>query len=532
MNLLIVDDEYYCVENIRKKLLKNCPEFEHIYCAYHMKAALDFFAKDVIDIMICDIEMPGGSGLELLDHIRQRQLDTVCIFLTAYAKFEYISRAMKLSSMDYLLKPVDEQQLLASVRKAQEQARSQQKARLDTLHAGYWKDSVLSLVELFWLDVFSGVVPTDQREAESELKYRKIPPEVAKTAYLLVLLQCNPAGDRRPVIDRELYEFTLKNILREFFYEKEELAVVVRLDGQNYFLLLPAGGRSSAGVAGRCREALLEFGPHFPNTFRFYVASAPAGIGEIRDMSDVLRQLAKENVSEENEVVELAEYAGRKEEYPAVRFPQEAWSQLLMQGKTAELLAEAERYLSGLKRSGSATRETLFAFYYRFLQLLLTGMEYAGKKAREAFEKQILTFSADEMCSSFSTLRRWVGEVLSCYRDGMTSAGEQATAVAKVQAYILGHLGEEMSRESLAAMVYLTPDYLSHIFKDATGSSVTGFIINERIKEAERLLAGTDKSIRDIAIACGFPSISYFSKQFRRATGVSPREFRKGKTAL
>ena len=103
MNLLIVDDEYYTVQSIEAKVHQLRPDFEHIYCAYSMQQSLDIFSENQIDIMICDIEMPSGSGLELLDQIRQAHYDTVCIFLTAYAKFEYISRAMKLSSSVYLL---------------------------------------------------------------------------------------------------------------------------------------------------------------------------------------------------------------------------------------------------------------------------------------------------------------------------------------------------------------------------------------------------------------------------------------------
>lgn len=527
MNLLIVDDEYYCVESIRRKLEQHCPEFEHIYCAYHMKAALEIFSGHVIDIMICDIEMPGGSGLELLDHIRQRQLETVCIFLTAYAKFEYISRAMKLSSMDYLLKPVDEQQLLASVRRAQEQARRQQDARLDTLHAGYWKDSMLMLVELFWLDFFSGTVPTAREELELELRQRKIPSSAICGTYIPVWLQCHPSVTERPVIDRDLYEFTLKNIIREYFYEKEELAVVVRIDAQDYVLMIPQPGRSGKQVADRCREALREFCPYFPNTFTYYVAAEPVGISELPEMFAALKRLAREHISAENQVLEVGENAPEEEPQAAVPFPQEAWTELLMRERTDELAAEAERYLKALMHSGSVTRETLTAFYYRFLQLLFGGLEDTGMETRGRFEKRIAALSADQACSSFLSLREWVRQVLSYYRDGIGENREQSTTVKTVQNYIRSHLGDEMSRESLAAMVYLNPDYLSHIFKRATGCSVTGYIINERVQEAKRLLKNTDLSIRDIAIACGFQSISYFSKQFRRVTGMTPREFRR-----
>ncbi|MEG1753184.1 MAG: helix-turn-helix transcriptional regulator, partial [Christensenella sp.] len=72
------------------------------------------------------------------------------------------------------------------------------------------------------------------------------------------------------------------------------------------------------------------------------------------------------------------------------------------------------------------------------------------------------------------------------------------------------------------------PDYLSHLFRDKANISLTNFITNERIKKAKGLLCENKLSIRDIALTSGFQNISYFSKQFKRATGVTPQDFRKG----
>ena len=74
MNLLIVDDEYYSAEGTKKKIAQKGPLFDEIFCAYNMTQALEYLAGHSVAIMILDIEMPGGSGLELLDHIRQQGL--------------------------------------------------------------------------------------------------------------------------------------------------------------------------------------------------------------------------------------------------------------------------------------------------------------------------------------------------------------------------------------------------------------------------------------------------------------------------
>lgn len=140
--------------------------------------------------------------------------------------------------------------------------------------------------------------------------------------------------------------------------------------------------------------------------------------------------------------------------------------------------------------------------------------------------RSISQFSVEKACSSVQNLREWVSGVLEQYEEYITNASNQDAAVTTIKNYIHSHLEQDLTRESLAAMVYLTPDYLSHLFKRETGFSLTNYIIYERIEEAKRMLAGTDKSVSEIATRCGFQNISYFSRQFRRFTGVTPREFR------
>ena len=95
-----------------------------------------------------------------------------------------------------------------------------------------------------------------------------------------------------------------------------------------------------------------------------------------------------------------------------------------------------------------------------------------------------------------------------------------------MKAYIESHLSDELDRDTLAAMVYLNADYLSHLFKKDTGSSLINYIIDRRIAHSKELLAKGEMSIRDIAITCGFQNISYFSRQFKKSTGMTPRSLK------
>ena len=96
-----------------------------------------------------------------------------------------------------------------------------------------------------------------------------------------------------------------------------------------------------------------------------------------------------------------------------------------------------------------------------------------------------------------------------------------------VMNYLNHHFAEDISVNSIAAALFLNRDYISHVFKDETGYSVMAYVISLRINRAKLLLAETDRSITDIAMECGYTDFTYFSKQFKKHTNMSPSKFRK-----
>lgn len=139
VNLLIVDDEYYSAQSTRNKVLEGTDLFEEVHCSYSMKQALEYLEKKEAAVIISDIEMPGGSGLQLLEKIRESRNNAVCIFLTAYSNFNYVTTAMRLASIDYLLKPVETDQLMKAVFRAVELYRQQAQDRKSRAEAEYWQ---------------------------------------------------------------------------------------------------------------------------------------------------------------------------------------------------------------------------------------------------------------------------------------------------------------------------------------------------------------------------------------------------------
>ena len=84
-----------------------------------------------------------------------------------------------------------------------------------------------------------------------------------------------------------------------------------------------------------------------------------------------------------------------------------------------------------------------------------------------------------------------------------------------------------MSRDSVAAHIGLSPEYVSRLFKQETGINLVNYIQTERLQAACSMLMGSELSVSEIAARLGFDNFAYFSKLFRKHTGVSPSTYRK-----
>lgn len=102
-------------------------------------------------------------------------------------------------------------------------------------------------------------------------------------------------------------------------------------------------------------------------------------------------------------------------------------------------------------------------------------------------------------------------------------------SVKTVQQYISDHFSEPLTREELASLVYLNQDYLSRLFKKATGYALMDYVTWERMENAKRLLENSSLSISEIALEVGYSNTAYFTKMFKKHMGgITPREYRKG----
>ena len=120
MEVLLVDDFPAIVESLEKGIDWEKAGVSKVHTATSAKVAKLLLTNFPIDIMICDIEMPEESGLELVKWTREHVEGVEVVFLTSHAEFDYIKEAMHLGCFDYILQPVKFQEVVAVIEKLQE----------------------------------------------------------------------------------------------------------------------------------------------------------------------------------------------------------------------------------------------------------------------------------------------------------------------------------------------------------------------------------------------------------------------------
>ena len=118
MKLLIVDDEMYAVQGILDGVDWETLGFEEVLTAYSYTQAVKKMQDTFVDVMLCDIEMPDESGLELVAYANAHSPGTACIILSCHDEFDYARQAVKLDCLDYVLKPVRYETLTEILQKA------------------------------------------------------------------------------------------------------------------------------------------------------------------------------------------------------------------------------------------------------------------------------------------------------------------------------------------------------------------------------------------------------------------------------
>ena len=252
MNLLIVDDEVVAVKGMLDGIDRKKCGIKEIWTAYNADNALKIIKDQKIDIMLCDIEMPGANGIELLHRIREDNKDIACIFLTCHAKFEYAQEAIALGCKGYILKPAPYEEICK---------------KINEVRLGLEKDRKMESFSKFHI---SEAEVEDTHSGKESRSAKEIVAEVEE------LIHSNISNDEFMVSDIADKMFLNKDYVNRVFKKEKGLSISQYLiqERMNLAALLLEDGK--ADVNQVAQKAGYNNYPYFSSSFKRYFGCSPS----------------------------------------------------------------------------------------------------------------------------------------------------------------------------------------------------------------------------------------------------------------
>ncbi len=523
LKVMIVDDEEH-VRGRVSRILSEIPGLETVAQAQDGNSALELFSQHSPNLVVLDINIPGLSGLEVAEELSRRDPDVRMIILSGYQSFDYAQRALKLGICDFLTKPVDPAELKASVQRAVEAfavLREQRlsHSRLDEL----LKESLPVLRERF----LESMMQADRRRDEQSLR---------QTAARLGIL----SGEGRravcvvqPQFSQRHLDGAEKNILHIRDIAEQALAAAGLgferyIDGMYRVVLVAEPG---AGPGLRELEQALS---SVVGKVRFYLdipvcCAAGLPVETLSELGESYRcaveALGCQHLFTQNGVVVYTDVM-HMECSDSADCRSEA-REVLRSVRVDTPEAVNARLDAFVRRALSCSGGSLRALRRYFLELaaglMLLGAETGCELDMEDVCRRIFLIDGVLGLSRYSQeLCLEVSEAIQRRR-----SSRSGRLVDSARRYIDGgYTNPSLSLSEVSEQVGLSEKYFCQLFAKEEGVGFTDYVNTRRLSHAKELLASTSLRVYEVAERSGFSNVKYFNVLFKKATGMTPQDYR------
>mgnify|MGYP005752094017 CR=1 FL=1 len=520
MNLLMVDDDAHVLESIQKRVKWERLGIDHVYKASYVSAAKIILRECRIDLLLCDIEMPQESGLDLLAWIREKKMNIQVMMLTSYAEFDYAQRAISLECLEYFLKPVDYEKLEKGLLRAVQKMKESMKRELQGKQLQWDRNSPEYILSSFWNRILTGIVVSSRDEIEKELRMQHIPYSSGDYFALCILRVLERSDDDKEEWRNRLYKSykiwgnSARLSLEAIIPAGEDIWYIVfeRAEGEE---------RPDTVIAAK----MIEYCNNALGTKEVCALGDWCILEDIYDQAKELLELIRGYESDEETVI--CQWDFQMKEVPYCISEIENWEKLLIEGRIDSLKERIRLYLRRQEAAHAVNRQMLKQFRLDLTQMFFTYLRQCGIQAHMVFHSAKNDKLHRNAVNSVEDMWIYVEYLLVECITYKAISDEPKGAIEQVTQYINNHYGDELSRDTLADMVYLNPDYLSRKFKEEKGVSISSYIIEKRVEKAKERLCTTSMPINAVAMEVGYDNFAYFAKVFRTKTGLSPNEYRK-----
>jgi two-component system response regulator YesN len=506
--ILISDAEFW----IRRYLVKTIPtlnlDLKIVDVFDNGQIALEEIKQGTIDIVISDIRLPTIGGIDLVKTSNDMNLETKFIFLSEYDDFPLIKNAMKIDDVDYVLKPIEKDELKSAIERVCLQIEFEKR---DDLLEGKIHDDIYKILRNFVIDRDEKeLLKADRICEESNIKY---------SSMMLSVVQSSTRLLNKKEIEDIFYEALNKS------YGDDKM-IVISTSSSNLFIFLFHKGNDI-------------FLPFISDSLQQDIENLDMRLQSIIELSPWFDEVHSLSLMLED--VEKKLEAKRYEEEKERKIESEELDEIeskLIGFIISHDSASFSKYIENLKVVDEDSKFEVDSF--RLMLFSLTGdiiklldEEVDEKKnsyITEGYEFCVKIYNYTQINPMIDWMSNYVNDViLFLSQNEVFNANQIVNQVHKLM-----HIEymNDLNLSSICDRYKITPSYFSSKFKEIFDISFIDCLTDIRIKAAKELLENTSLSVKEISKNVGFKNSKYFSKVFALNVECTPSKYRMGKRKL
>lgn len=518
LKAILVEDE-----EIFLRYLKTVIDYEQygisvVATAKNGLEALELCRKYPVDLALVDINMPLMDGLAFAEQAKQDFAPLEVILVTGHSEFEYARQALTLGVKHYLLKPFEPQELVAVIEGvAEDISRRKEESLKQFQHS--------QLAEQFYLHgLITGAYPLYRAQIDGLIVSAS---GTTFSAGQFVLLAADFQDEYfENTAHFDLWRYSIRNILEELFSAKglsylafngakEDIVCLVLFSEQPPFLL----------------PVLSELCQNIREHLRLAVATAIGGtfsqLQEAESQYFQVSKLLENRFWQPNQWIITAESQrqGQNHGHPIID------ESLLGEGLKQGDIKQIQEYFTSFFQELLAfaiSKEEVYGICVTLINLCLSHLSRIGLSPKEAYGEDFQPFITLRQQRQLGDCQSYVEDI---YRGAISCvAGKKLRRSARLAQQAKTIIEEqygnsELSTQFIARQLFVDSSYLRAVFKKECKNTITNYILQVRLDEAQRLLTQTGMKLSAVALQVGFSDGAYFSKCFKKYYGLSPSEF-------
>ncbi|PNT90775.1 response regulator transcription factor [Clostridium thermosuccinogenes] len=520
--IMIVDDEEIMRDGLKSLVNWESLGFQIAADFEDGQEALEYLKNNEVDVILTDIKMTFVSGLDLARYVNDQKLSTKVVLISGYKDFEYARQAVNYNVVQYLLKPIslkDVNRVFAEIRMKIDREKELQKRQED--YQKKFNELISFMRDQFFTDLVLGALK-DRNEMNKRLEMLDLNLDAENSPCCL----WTATIDRYEEFINENWQYGkdafCKTITNIFCSARSELKYqfINRREGKFKILIIGTPNISETDFIKKI-ESDIEYAKNN--------AEKLLGIklGSYHtDFYETLYDLAINRPKRIKDELESINYKDINEDIEEHLLDQQ---KLLM---THVLNGNRESVFSLMEQISKETEPLGIKQRVKFLtdlfNILLNQLQINQIDISKLMKNSWTDFS-DLNLSNPEEFKKMLFMKLDNILQSIKGDEEQPDSIiiSHIKEYIHENYNKDITLEQIADHVFLSPVYVSRLFKEKTGENFSDYLVKVRMEKALKLLEEPRYKVYEVGYEIGYMSTKYFYKLFKKYYGCTPTEYRK-----